>query len=99
MEHSVRASKVTDLMNRQANDDGLWFRAQTAPEGYLQQELRALHAAIEAQPAVPVSALRALLEKWTADMWQYVPGPADARCAEQRLIDELAALCDQAEQP
>jgi hypothetical protein len=35
------------LVDQQANDDGLWFAAQTAPEAYLQQELRKLHAAIE----------------------------------------------------
>ena len=31
----------------QANDDGLWFKAETAPEAYLQQALRRLHAVIE----------------------------------------------------
>ena len=31
----------------QAEDEGLWFEAKTAPEAYLQQELRRLHAAIE----------------------------------------------------
>ena len=37
------------LVNKQAEDDGLWFfPAQTAPEAYLQQELRKLHAAVEA---------------------------------------------------
>ena len=35
------------LVEQQANDDGLWFLAATAPEAYLQQELRRLHAAIE----------------------------------------------------
>jgi hypothetical protein len=46
------------LVDEQAEDEGLWFIAQTAPEAYLQQELRRLHAAIEtatptrdAQPA------------------------------------------------
>ena len=36
------------LVAEQAEDDGLWFVAATAPEGYLQQELRRLHAAVEA---------------------------------------------------
>ena len=36
-----------NLVDSQAEDDGLWFVAQTAPEAYLQQELRKLHAAIE----------------------------------------------------
>ena len=36
------------LVAEQAMDEGLWFVAATAPEGYLQQELRRLHTAIEA---------------------------------------------------
>ncbi len=36
------------LVNKQAEDEGLWFVAQTAPEGYLQQSLRELHAVVEA---------------------------------------------------
>jgi hypothetical protein len=39
---------VLALVNQQAGDEGLWFTAKTAPEGYLQQELRRLHAVIEA---------------------------------------------------
>lgn len=35
------------LMNEQAEDEGLWFVAQTAPEAYLQHHLRRLHDAIE----------------------------------------------------
>jgi hypothetical protein len=31
----------------QAEDEGLWFVAETAPEAYLQQALRRLHEAIE----------------------------------------------------
>lgn len=46
---------VVALVNEQAEDEGLWFMAETAPEAYLQQELRRLHAAIEAagQPDAP----------------------------------------------
>ncbi len=40
------------MVNKQAKDDGLWFKAQTAPEGYLQQELRMLHGLIEHQAAM-----------------------------------------------
>ena len=36
------------IVDLQALDEGLWFVAETAPEGYLQQELRRLHTAIEA---------------------------------------------------
>ena len=37
------------LVEEQAEDEGLWFRVNTAPEAYLQQELRKLHAVIEAR--------------------------------------------------
>jgi len=33
--------------SQQAEDEGLWFNSTTAPEAYLQQELRRLHAIIE----------------------------------------------------
>ncbi len=39
------------IVDEQAEDEGLWFHAITAPEAYLQQELRRLHAAIEATPS------------------------------------------------
>jgi hypothetical protein len=38
---------IRAIVDQQAADHGLWFAAKTAPEAYLQQELRALHAAIE----------------------------------------------------
>ena len=38
---------IQKLVNEQAEDEGLWFEAETAPEAYLQQELRRLHYAIE----------------------------------------------------
>lgn len=41
-----------DIVLAQAEDEGLWFIAETAPEAYLQQELRRLHAAIEAEAAL-----------------------------------------------
>ena len=40
--------RVRGLVDTQAEDSGLWFRAETAPEAYLQQELRRLHALVEA---------------------------------------------------
>ena len=40
-------AELRDLVDDQANDEGLWFLAATAPEAYLQQELRALHALCE----------------------------------------------------
>jgi hypothetical protein len=42
-----RLDAVQAIVNDQAEDDGLWFEAVTAPEAYLQQELRRLHAVIE----------------------------------------------------
>ena len=38
---------IQKLVNEQAEDEGLWFETKTAPEEYLQQELRRLHYAIE----------------------------------------------------
>lgn len=43
---------VVQLVEEQAEDEGLWFVAVTAPEAYLQQELRRLHATIEAADAI-----------------------------------------------
>lgn len=46
-ESQARLSKAMALINEQAEDDGLWFRATTASEAYLQQSLRLLTDAIE----------------------------------------------------
>jgi len=42
-----RIAHIRAVVNEQANDGGLWFVAETAAEGYLQQELRKLHKAVE----------------------------------------------------
>jgi len=39
--------KILKLVNEQAEDDGLWFKAEHASEAYLQKELRRLHFEIE----------------------------------------------------
>ena len=39
------------IVDKQAEDEGLWFEATTASEAYLQQGLRKLHAAIESESA------------------------------------------------
>jgi hypothetical protein len=44
----LKLSTLRNIVSVQAEDEGLWFQAATAPEAYLQQELRKLHAAIEA---------------------------------------------------
>jgi len=36
-----------DVVNEQADDDGLWFVTETITEDYLQRALRRLHAAVE----------------------------------------------------
>lgn len=45
MEQSI--NNVLDLVSQQAEDEGLWFIAETAPEAYLQDALRRLHETIE----------------------------------------------------
>lgn len=42
-----RLLKIQDLVDKQAEDEGLWFIAETAAEAYLQEQLRALHTEIE----------------------------------------------------
>ena len=39
--------ELKQTASQQAEDEGLWFNSTTAPEAYLQQELRRLHAIIE----------------------------------------------------
>jgi hypothetical protein len=41
--------RTKEVVKWQAEDGGLWFSAQTAPEAYLQNALRTLHAAIEGE--------------------------------------------------
>lgn len=38
---------LRELVEEQAADEALWFVAQYASEGYLQHELRRLHAEVE----------------------------------------------------
>ena len=39
--------KLKKLVDKQAKDEGLWFKAKYVTEAYLQNALRELHAAIE----------------------------------------------------
>jgi len=48
--------RLRSAVSEQAEDDGLWFIAETAPEAYLQNALRYLHALIE-QDARALAAL------------------------------------------
>ena len=42
-----RLKRLKQLVDEQAEDEGLWFVTQSVSETYLQQELRKLHASIE----------------------------------------------------
>ncbi len=42
-------SEIKAIVNEQAEDEGLWFIAETAPEAYLQAALRRLHKAVETE--------------------------------------------------
>jgi septal ring factor EnvC (AmiA/AmiB activator) len=47
-------ARLRSTVDEQAEDDGLWFVAKTAPEAYLQSALRDLHTEIESLPLPPV---------------------------------------------
>lgn len=44
------------VVDEQAEDAGLWFVAETAPEAYLQQALRRLHRLIETAESTATNA-------------------------------------------
>jgi len=44
-----RYHKAWDLVQKQAEDEGLWFISESITESYLQQELRRLHKIIEGE--------------------------------------------------
>ena len=48
---------IQQVVDEQAEDEGLWFVAQTAAEAYLQQELRRLHAAVEGAARAAIKAV------------------------------------------
>ena len=47
MRAEKRLKLIQKLVNEQAEDEGLWFQAESATEAYLQQALRKLHEIIE----------------------------------------------------
>jgi hypothetical protein len=53
--------RLRALVNEQAEDEGLWFKAETCAEAYVQQALRRLHAAIEGKS--PEECARRALEQ------------------------------------
>jgi hypothetical protein len=46
---------IKALVDEQAEDDGLWFIAETCAEAYVQQALRRLHEAIEGRTSTVVA--------------------------------------------
>lgn len=44
-------ARLMAIVERQAEDDGIFFRAESAVESYLQQAIRELHRAIEGEDA------------------------------------------------
>lgn len=46
-------AELRQLVDEQAEDEGLWFIAESATEAYLQQELRRLHAFVESAIPLP----------------------------------------------
>ena len=46
-DEQIDLTAVARIIDEQAEDEGLWFRAEHATEAYLQAALRELHAAVE----------------------------------------------------
>jgi hypothetical protein len=44
-----KQKKIQKLVDKQANDPGIWFKDATEREAYLQAQLRELHAIIEGE--------------------------------------------------
>jgi gentisate 1,2-dioxygenase len=42
-----KLKRIQAFVNQQAEEEGLWFEAETAPEAYLQEALRELYRVIE----------------------------------------------------
>ena len=44
---TAKLNAIQSVVNEQAENEGLWFRAEYATEAYLQSELRRLHEVID----------------------------------------------------
>lgn len=73
------------LISEQAENQGIWFVAQTAPEAYLQQELRRLHEVIEGKSQEQCGR-EALVKVFDI---KEVEGRPDLKSAEQALLAEF----------
>lgn len=51
-ERNSRIKEIQKLVDAQANDEGLWFYAESPSEAYLQKALRDLHTAIETKTRI-----------------------------------------------
>ena len=56
-------AEIRSLVDSQAEDKGLWFDAETAPEAYLQRHLRKLHSWVERHTINDPPASKALTER------------------------------------
>lgn len=60
------------VVSNQAEDEGCWFNAETAPEAYLQSKLRELHSVVESVPTQSLATIQAdAIEKMLADAGLY----------------------------
>lgn len=95
---------VHAIVAEQVEDGGLWFVAQTAPEDYLQQELRRLHAAIEKTTDALVAVLAELDAEHRPDPpWCGEPtrcavckagGQGSWPCVTRQIADELRTIVE-----
>lgn len=95
------ARALAELICHQAEDEGLWFNAMTAPEAYLQRALRDLHEAAEralrTRPA-PGAAGERPSDGTLRKMWRdaggrfYGPNVETGTMPESELLPFLRAL-------
>jgi len=80
--YSEARAHLAGLIAEQAADEGLWFFEETAPEAYLQQELRRLHASVEELLELESDAVQEALEEvnrqgWVARALECIDGELD----------------------
>lgn len=96
----ARLGAVQEYVSAQAEDEGLWFEAQTAAEAYLQQELRKLHAVIEDTKSeeraqvVPQSEDVLWWEDITSGVFQSLHAELSGERVRVRAIDRVLELDD-----
>lgn len=90
---TVALMQALQLIEDQAEDNALWFKAQTAPEAYLQQALRKLHGTVEEGCGVQTSYLgaRVLVSEGTR-LHQAVRLLLDAEVATLSRAAELLGI-------